>query len=279
MKKSALIFFFLIAGLTNTHAQFLYSNAESAAMGHSVSAMQSPWAVFHNPAGTAQITEWTVGSSINSQISINYPYDMLVYSAFAIAPTKNGSFHFIHNGARFADYNQNGESNLFGIGYAHRFGNKLRLGVHYSYLAANSEGFHPSKSNEQQIKIGGQYDLLEKLTIGLTLNGVKRTVSYPHKYSYPGARPTIGAEYRFNSRWLARADFRGGGVGRGPVSIAGQYRAFDNLFLRAGVVPHTFGLEINGGIGVKHEKYQLDLSVSPYYYYGALINISGAYKF
>lgn len=259
--------------------QSLYSNAEAAAMGYSTSAMQSVWAVFHNPAGTAQITEWTIGSSINSQISSRNPYDMLVYSAFVVAPTKNGNFHFVHNGSRFEDDSRNGESNLFGIGYAHRIGNKLRLGVQYSYLATYIEGFHPSKRYDQHLKLSGQYDLLEKLTVGLTLNGTKRTITHPKESTYPGAWPTIGAEYRFNSRLLLRADFLG--EGGGPVSIGGQYRTFDNLYMRAGVVTGAFGPKIHGGIGVKHEKYQLDISVSPihYYDYGAVINISGAFKF
>jgi hypothetical protein len=276
MKKSALLFCLFIVGIMHVHAQTWVHTAESAAMGYTAQGMQSAWAVFNNPAGSAQIKNWTLGGSYSGigpfQNTQGYQYLQLPVTGLVIAPLSRGNIH-----ASYAGYStENHSLHSYTLGYAHKFGEKFRMGAQYIFSDITIENPQNTLRHEHQIVLGAQIDLFNKLTLGASIR------QYFRPYSSIGIiqqnrRYNIGAEYRISDRWLLRSDFI---QDYSSVGAGVQFKANEQIFLRAGA--DTDGC-LTGGLGVVVDKLQLDLSLihrpSTGSVYRNVINISGAYKF
>jgi len=217
----------------------------AAAMGGCSAASCGLWALQNNPAGMANLDQFSLGLYYENR----WMLPETAYKCGALAlPVKFGCLGLSFNQFGSSKYNEN----KIGLAYAKDFGPYLKIGLQLDYLSihiGNDYGRHSAVTFE----LGMQSQVTSKLRLGTY---IFNPVSFKIEQSlYQNRLPIVfrfGAAYQFTKEFVGQCDIEKN-TEREGVSLRGglEYEAVKNLFLRAGAQTNPGILTFGVGYGIR----------------------------
>lgn len=236
--------------------------ARQAAMGNAGVSLYDFWAISHNQAGLARLTDPAGGFYFENRYLVK---EMgLGVAAFAL-PTTSGVFGL---SLSYFGYSQYHESKI-GLAYAKSFGEKLSAGAQFNYMYTFVGGDYDNATGNVTIEAGVIYELLPNLNIGAHIFNPTRAKLASVDDLYDEYIPTIfrfGMAYHFSDKVLLSLETEKD-IDRKPVFKAGiEYQLAGQFYIRGGV--GTNPTQNAFGFGFQTGSLTIDLSTSFHYVLG-----------
>jgi len=240
--KKILLSFILFISISNAFAYEVVNpiGGRAAAMGGTSVASRGLWALQNNPAGMANLDQFSFGLYYENRWMLSET----AYKSAALAlPVKFGCLGLSFNQFGSSKYSEN----KFGLAYAKDFGPYLQIGLQLDYMLL-SIGNDYGKQSAITFELGIQSQVTEKLRLGTY---IFNPASFRLRQSINQEKLPIvfrfGLAYQFTKDFVGQCEIEKNTDHEG-VSLRGglEYEALKNFYLRAGVQTNpgllTFGL-------------------------------------
>lgn len=267
MRKHPYIFlFFCLIAFACNHTFAANDNypfgARQAAMGNAGVSLYDFWAISHNQAGLARLTNPAGGFYFENRYLVR---EMGLGAAAFALPTTSGVFGL---SLSYFGYSQYHESKV-GLAYAKVFSEKLSAGVQFNYMYAFVGGDYSNSTGNVTVEAGVIYELLPGLNIGAHIFNPTRAKLASVDDLYDEYIPTIirlGMAYNFSEKVLLSLETEKD-IDRKPVFKAGiEYQLAGQFHIRGGV--GTNPTQNAFGFGFHTGSLTIDLSTSFHYVLG-----------
>ncbi len=220
-------------------------------MGNSAVSLYDFWAISHNQAGLAKLTDITAGFYFENR----YLTREMSFGAAAFAlPAAGGVLAISTTYFGFAQYHET----KTGVAYARSFGSKLSAGVQLNYLFT----FIGEGNGHQGIlaaEAGMIYEMLPRLYVAAHFFNFTQS-RLPAVDEPVSVVMRLGASYIFSDNLLLSIESEKD-IHQEPVFKAGlEYQLIQNVFVRAGLGTHPASNAF--GFGVKMGNLTIDLASS-----------------
>jgi hypothetical protein len=227
-----------------------------AGMGNAAVSIYDFWAISHNQAGMAKLSNPTGGFYFENRFLVK---EMGLGAAAVAVPTSSGVFGL---SLSYFGYSQYHESKV-GLAYARSFGDRLSAGVQFNYMYTFVGGTYSSSSGNVGLELGMIYEALPGLNIGAHIfNPTKAKIASVDNL-YDEYIPTIirfGMAYNFSERVIVSLESEKD-IDRKPVFKAGiEYQIADRFYVRGGI--GTNPTQNAFGFGIHTGSFIIDLSSS-----------------
>ncbi|MFT3886150.1 MAG: hypothetical protein QM724_12210 [Flavobacteriales bacterium] len=243
--------------------------ARFAGMGHASTTLSDLWSVRANQAGLAALEHPVAGAYYQQHW---FAPDLAMQGLAFALPVGNGCFAVNANTFGSTLYAER----QFGIAYALKLSDGLRVGVQLDYLDLRlGEGY--GSRGMMTAELGVQAKLSEHLWIGAHLyNPNKATIGGPYGEKAP-TELRAGLGYTFNDQVLLTGEVAKD-IDRAERYHAGlEYRVIKVLALRTGV--STGPEQAHFGVGLRLQRLDLDMAVAVRSRLGATPMVNLNYRF
>lgn len=240
--KKILLTVILYLSLSNAFAYDILQpvGGRAAAMGRTAVASRGLWALQNNPAGMANLDQFSFGLSYENHWMLK---ETAFKSAALAIPVKFGCLGVSFNQFGSSKYSEN----KFGLAYAKDFGPYLQIGLQLDYLML-SIGNDYDKQSAVTFELGIQSQVTEKLRLGTYIfNPVHIALRQSINQEKLPIVFRFGATYQFTKDFVGQCEIEKNTDYEG-VSLRGglEYEALKDFYLRAGVQTNpgllSFGL-------------------------------------
>lgn len=252
IRTSTAVILFVCSIRVLAGGEHLPVGARFAGMGNASTTLVDLWSIRANQAGLAGLEHPVAGAYFQQHWLA--PDLAMQGLAFAL-PVGKGCFGLSANSFGGSLYSER----QFGLAYAMRLSERLRVGVQLDYLDLKLGEGYGSKGNVTA-EIGVQAKLSDHLWIGAHLyNPNKATIGGPYDEKAP-TELRAGLGYTFNDQVLLTGEVEKD-IDRGERYHAGiEYRVVKVLALRTGV--STGPAQAHFGLGLRLQKLDLDLAAA-----------------
>ncbi|PID89069.1 MAG: hypothetical protein CSB01_03960 [Bacteroidia bacterium] len=275
IKKVISLLLLLYCFVSVAFAVDFYSNtgARSVALGQSSSCFRDVWSVVNNQAGLAFIANPTLGIFYEERFGMK---EMSVKSvAFALPTNRVGNFgvSFTYFGDKY--YNES----RINLGYGRMLGKHFAIGLAFDYFAMSVEG--NSQVADARALTG---------EVGVMVEPIENLWISAHAYNPFGVNITngeyeeklpvllrLGAMYSFEKDLLFVVELEKELDYKMRLKTGVEYTFLEQFVVRGGVA--TNPTEFSGGIGVKLQRFNLDLSFYRHQYLGYTPAVALVYAF
>ena len=240
--KKILLTVILYLSLSNAFAYDILQpvGGRAAAMGGTAVASRGLWALQNNPAGMANLDQFSFGLYYENHWMLK---ETAFKSAALAIPVKFGCLGVSFNQFGSSKYSEN----KFGLAYAKDFGPYLQIGLQLDYLML-SIGNDYDKQSAVTFELGIQSQVTEKLRLGTyVFNPVHIALQQSINQEKLPIVFRFGAAYQFTKDFVGQCEIEKNTDYEG-VSLRGglEYEALKDFYLRAGVQTNpgllSFGL-------------------------------------
>ena len=240
--KKILLSVILYLSLSNAFAYDILQpvGGRAAAMGGTAVASRGLWALQNNPAGMANLDQFSFGLYYENHWMLK---ETAFKSAALAVPVKFGCLGVSFNQFGSSKYSEN----KFGLAYAKDFGPYLQIGLQLDYLML-SIGNDYDKQSAVTFELGVQSQVTEKLRLGTYIfNPVHIALQQSINQEKLPIVFRFGAAYQFTKDFVGQCEIEKNTDYEG-VSLRGglEYEALKDFYLRAGVQTNpgllSFGL-------------------------------------
>lgn len=240
--KKILLTVILYLSLSNAFAYDILQpvGGRAAAMGGTAVASRGLWALQNNPAGMANLDQFSFGLYYENHWMLK---ETAFKSAALAVPVKFGCLGVSFNQFGSSKYSEN----KFGLAYAKDFGPYLQIGLQLDYLML-SIGNDYDKQSAVTFELGIQSQVTEKLRLGTyVFNPVHIALQQSINQEKLPIVFRFGAAYQFTKDFVGQCEIEKNTDYEG-VSLRGglEYEALKGFYLRAGVQTNpgllSFGL-------------------------------------
>lgn len=240
--KKILLTVILYLSLSNAFAYDILQpvGGRAAAMGGTAVASRGLWALQNNPAGMANLDQFSFGLYYENHWMLK---ETAFKSAALAVPVKFGCLGVSFNQFGSSKYSEN----KFGLAYAKDFGPYLQIGLQLDYLML-SIGNDYDKQSAVTFELGIQSQVTEKLRLGTYIfNPVHIALQQSINQEKLPIVFRFGAAYQFTKDFVGQCEIEKNTDYEG-VSLRGglEYEALKDFYLRAGVQTNpgllSFGL-------------------------------------
>lgn len=240
--KKILLTVILYLSLSNAFAYDILQpvGGRAAAMGGTAVASRGLWALQNNPAGMANLDQFSFGLYYENHWMLK---ETAFKSAAIAVPVKFGCLGVSFNQFGSSKYSEN----KFGLAYAKDFGPYLQIGLQLDYLML-SIGNDYDKQSAVTFELGIQSQVTEKLRLGTYIfNPVHIALQQSINQEKLPIVFRFGAAYQFTKDFVGQCEIEKNTDYEG-VSLRGglEYEALKDFYLRAGVQTNpgllSFGL-------------------------------------
>ena len=240
--KKILLTVILYLSLSNAFAYDILQpvGGRAAAMGGTAVASRGLWALQNNPAGMANLDQFSFGLYYENHWMLK---ETAFKSAALAIPVKFGCLGLSFNQFGSSKYSEN----KFGLAYAKDFGPYLQIGLQLDYLML-SIGNDYDKQSAVTFELGIQSQITEKLRLGTYIfNPVHIALRQSINQEKLPIVFRFGAAYQFTKDFVGQCEIEKNTDYEG-VSLRGglEYEALKDFYLRAGVQTNpgllSFGL-------------------------------------
>lgn len=240
--KKILLTVILYLSLSNAFAYDILQpvGGRAAAMGGTAVASRGLWALQNNPAGMANLDQFSFGLYYENHWMLK---ETAFKSAALAIPVKFGCLGLSFNQFGSSKYSEN----KFGLAYAKDFGPYLQIGLQLDYLML-SIGNDYDKQSAVTFELGIQSQVTEKLRLGTYIfNPVHIALQQSINQEKLPIVFRFGAAYQFTKDFVGQCEIEKNTDYEG-VSLRGglEYEALKDFYLRAGVQTNpgllSFGL-------------------------------------
>lgn len=240
--KKILLTVILYLSLSNAFAYDILQpvGGRAAAMGGTAVASRGLWALQNNPAGMANLDQFSFGLYYENHWMMK---ETAFKSAALAIPVKFGCLGVSFNQFGSSKYSEN----KFGLAYAKDFGPYLQIGLQLDYLML-SIGNDYDKQSAVTFELGVQSQVTEKLRLGTYIfNPVHIALRQSINQEKLPIVFRFGAAYQFTKDFVGQCEIEKNTDYEG-VSLRGglEYEALKDFYLRAGVQTNpgllSFGL-------------------------------------
>lgn len=240
--KKILLTVILYLSLSNAFAYDILQSVggRAAAMGGTAVASRGLWALQNNPAGMANLDQFSFGLYYENHWMLK---ETAFKSAALAIPVKFGCLGVSFNQFGSSKYSEN----KFGLAYAKDFGPYLQIGLQLDYLML-SIGNDYDKQSAVTFELGIQSQVTEKLRLGTyVFNPVHIALQQSINQEKLPIVFRFGAAYQFTKDFVGQCEIEKNTDYEG-VSLRGglEYEALKDFYLRAGVQTNpgllSFGL-------------------------------------
>ncbi|MBR5910622.1 MAG: hypothetical protein IKZ55_01400 [Bacteroidales bacterium] len=240
--KKILLTVILYLSLSNAFAYDILQpvGGRAAAMGGTAVASRGLWALQNNPAGMANLDQFSFGLYYENHWMLK---ETAFKSAALAIPVKFGCLGVSFNQFGSSKYSEN----KFGLAYAKDFGPYLQIGLQLDYLML-SIGNDYDKQSAVTFELGIQSQVTEKLRLGTYIfNPVHIALQQSINQEKLPIVFRFGAAYQFTKDFVGQCEIEKNTDYEG-VSLRGglEYEALKDFYLRAGVQTNpgllSFGL-------------------------------------
>lgn len=243
--------------------------ARIAGMGNAGITLVDLWGIRHNQAGLAGLKKPVAGLYyqqhwMSSELSMQG-------LAFAL-PLGEGTLAVSGNSFGYALYREQ----KFGLAYAMRFGEGLRVGVQLDYLNVQL-GENYGSTSAVMAEVGMQAKLTEALWIGAHLYNPNRASLSTDPEDRAPTLLRAGLGYTFNPKVTMTAEAEKDIDMPERFHFGLEYHPVEALFLRTGV--STGPATAHFGVGVRVKKIDIDLAVVARSQLGATPMVNLNYRF
>ena len=240
--KKILLTVILYLSLSNAFAYDILQpvGGRAAAMGGTAVASRGLWALQNNPAGMANLDQFSFGLYYENHWMLK---ETAFKSAALAIPVKFGCLGLSFNQFGSSKYSEN----KYGLAYAKDFGPYLQIGLQLDYLML-SIGNDYDKQSAVTFELGIQSQDTEKLRLGTYIfNPVHIALQQSINQEKLPIVFRFGAAYQFTKDFVGQCEIEKNTDYEG-VSLRGglEYEALKDFYLRAGVQTNpgllSFGL-------------------------------------
>lgn len=240
--KKILLTVILYLSLSNAFAYDILQpvGGRAAAMGGTAVATRGLWALQNNPAGMANLDQFSFGLYYENHWMLK---ETAFKSAALAVPVKFGCLGVSFNQFGSSKYSEN----KFGLAYAKDFGPYLQIGLQLDYLMLRI-GNDYDKQSAVTFELGIQSQVTEKLRLGTYIfNPVHIALQQSINQEKLPIVFRFGAAYQFTKDFVGQCEIEKNTDYEG-VSLRGglEYEALKDFYLRAGVQTNpgllSFGL-------------------------------------
>ena len=240
--KKILLTVILYLSLSNAFAYDILQpvGGRAAAMGGTAVASRGLWALQNNPAGMANLDQFSFGLYYENHWMLK---ETAFKSAALAIPVKFGCLGLSFNQFGSSKYSEN----KYGLAYAKDFGPYLQIGLQLDYLML-SIGNDYDKQSAVTFELGIQSQVTEKLRLGTYIfNPVHIALQQSINQEKLPIVFRFGAAYQFTKDFVGQCEIEKNTDYEG-VSLRGglEYEALKDFYLRAGVQTNpgllSFGL-------------------------------------
>lgn len=228
----------------------IFPGAREGAMAQSVLSLDSPWAVYHNPAGIATATSGSFSFCHTNRYLI---HELSRHAMAGVLPASGGAFGLAYTYTGTPEYNEQ----LIVLAYAHQLSDKLEAGIGF-----NAHSVWMPADYGQDFALTGSLGLLarpvKQLSVGLHL--VNLANAHYQKYNFE-APPTF---FRGGLTWqsgplLAATSVMIQKHGNTELSMGTEFQAVRNLAVRLGV-SSSEAMSLTFGLGYSDTRWSADLA-------------------
>jgi len=268
MRRLALLPF-LLPVLACAGGEDLPVGARIAGMGNSGITLVDLWSIRHNQAGLAGLEKPMAGLYYQQ----HWMSSELAMQGLAFAmPLGQGTIAVSGNSFGYSLYREQ----KFGLAYAMRFGDGLRVGVQMDYLNLRL-GENYGSTSAVTVEVGMQAKLTDALWIGAHLYNPNRASLSTDPEDRAPTVLRAGLGYTFNPRVTMTAEAEKDIDMPERFLFGIEYRPVDALFLRTGVSTGPVQAHFGAGVRVKHV--DIDLAVVVRSQLGATPMVNLNYRF
>lgn len=240
-----------------------------AGMGDASVMLHSFWSVYGNQAGLAQIENPTVGIGYFQQF---LTWQTGTQTDAIVIPTNTGNFAFSFERYGYSLYSENN----FGLAFARKLGEYFSASLQFDYFF-----YHQSEDYGNRGTFLFETGLIaaptSKFYIGVHLYNPTRAKLANYQDERIPTRMRFGLGYRFNEFVLFTVETEKELEQKARFKSGIEYQAFDNLFLRTGLL--TQPNQFSAGVGYQVKKLSTELAVITHETLPLSTQIAITYKF
>jgi hypothetical protein len=248
-----------------------YSGGRAGGMGKIGVTLQDVYAVFNNPAGTANINSYALGVYYENRFLMKETgYGALVFSCpiWKAGNINVGATHFGYD--LFMQ-------NKITVGYSQELFRNFAMGVQLDYLSTRQDDFY-GNFNGITVDLGISYKPVEALSIaGYVFNPINVSYLEDDEQKLPVVMK-FGVSYCFSKKLLFALETGKAVNGTIPIFKAGvEYILKEHFALRTGISLKP--IEFTAGIGYQNDHIHIDLGYAYNQILGSTPRLSVSYVF
>src|SRR5690554_1099441 len=204
----------------------------------------------HNPGALGFLENGSAGISYESRYALT---ELQSQSAAVAVPLQVG---VISAGGQFYGYDTY-RTTRAGLGYSMKLSEKISAGVQFNYLGMTLGGYYGSKHGISA-EVGALAKLNNKVSLGFSVVNLGRAKLSEFKDDRFGTLLRLGISYQLIEELLIVAEVEQEVTHDTRLRAGLEYHPIDLLYIRAGV--QGAPMDFSFGIGLKYERFKLDLS-------------------
>jgi hypothetical protein len=261
---------FLISFTLSVYSQFNFPlGSRPAALANTYVMESDLWSVSHNQAGLGFYDHFAIGFHHENKFLVK---EQSLHAVALAIPVKPGTFGLSYSYFGYEMYNES----KIGLGFGKTLGEKFSAGVQLNYHRIFIQGDFGNR-NSLSVEGGIQYRPVKSIAIGIHLfNPTKAKISPNDQDTIPTIL-RAGFSYKpYEKLWLGLEtektldkDLR--------VKAGVEYRLFESLFLRTGIV--TNPVQNTFGLGYEIAKVSADIAFTHHEILGFTPHFTIRFKF
>ncbi|WP_417265862.1 hypothetical protein [Brumimicrobium sp.] len=250
MKTIIIVAFTLLSAFIVNAQGWMSQGARVGALANNGVTFVDAFSFHHNPGALGFIEQGSAGISYESRYALK---ELQSQSVAVAVPLKVG---VISVGGQFYGYDTY-RTTRAGLGYSMKLSEKISAGVQFNYLGMNLGAYYGSKHGISA-EVGALAKLNNKVSLGFSVVNLGRAKLSEFKDDRFGTLLRLGISYQLIEELLIVAEVEQEVTHDTRLRAGLEYHPIDLLYIRAGV--QGAPMDFSFGIGLKYERFKLDLS-------------------